>query len=103
MRDESEYQPFRSDDLMESKAFESIMNDFQVDYKELTISKVVGSGNFGIVYLAQFRNERVAAKQLHPKGMNAEDLKVTIRDFLSEAKVRKFLFLNCFFKKLVSS
>lgn len=89
MRASSEYQPFKSDDLLVSKDFESIMKDFEINFSDLAISKVVGSGNFGIVSLATFKNERVAAKQLHPKDTGTDELKVTIRDFLSEAKVWK--------------
>lgn len=69
--------------------WDSIMREFEVDFGSISIIKIVGSGHFGTVSLAMFQNQKVAVKQLHPKESGIEDIKKSIREFLSEVKVKK--------------
>lgn len=82
-------QYMNSTELLLKRDWDSIMKEFEIDFQSLSIIKVVGTGNFGTVSLATFQNQNVAVKQLHPSASGVDDIKKSIKEFLSEVKVKK--------------
>lgn len=75
--------------------FGGLLKDFEIPFSHLKITKELGSGNLGVVYLASYDDERVALKQFKPKdSAQAADLEEslrqqtqTIKDFVAESAV----------------
>lgn len=62
---------------------ETIPFTWTLDIKEVTINKLLGSGGFGSVYEATYKNQKVALKQLHT---NCKNKKAAMQSFKAETR-----------------
>jgi len=60
---------------------------WEIDPKELEISREIARGSFGIVYQAMFRGTEVAVKKLIQQKLSAEQM----QEFVSEINIMKKL------------
>lgn len=56
-------------------------NSWEIEASEIIEENILGSGNFGIVYLARWRNQSVAVKKLKLAS------KTNLEEFIQEARV----------------
>ena len=69
-------------DQSNSSSSSALVKNFVIPYNELKMSKELGSGTFGVVYVAEWRNQRVAVKKM--KGNYS---KVEVEKFKDEANL----------------
>ena len=65
----------------------SLVKSFVIQYSELQLDKELGSGSYGIVYIAQGRNQRVAGK--FSLGISLKAVK-KMKGNYSQTEVEKF-------------
>lgn len=69
--------------LMKDSQTAEISFTWTLDIKEVAITKLLGSGGFGSVYEATYKNTKVALKQLHT---NCKNKKAAMQSFRAETR-----------------
>jgi serine/threonine protein kinase len=70
----------------------TVNQTYAIEASEVKLIKVLGGGSFGNVYLANVREQTVAAKVFHHQEMTAE----AYDDFVNEVEILRFVW-RCIF------
>jgi hypothetical protein len=62
-------------------------NSFEFDFDSLILSRVVGEGNYGVVWLAYLNDKAVACKQLKSTNGESRPAAAVVKEFVDEARV----------------